>query len=86
MATQPPRTDLLYDEEPGGGEWIVIRERLHRTADGRAVAEDDKDGRWLYAIPGTRISRAEAIAVGIVRDDPQPVKRPNRAKKPGGTK
>lgn len=85
MATaRPPRTDFVYDED--GPEHIIIRERLFRTEDpdDRVVAEDDKDARWLYATPGTRISRSEAELMGIVK--PRTIKKPNRAKKPGGTK
>lgn len=84
MAKQPARTEILYHED--GPEFIIVDETCHRSADGRAVVEDDKDGRWFYCRPGTRLSLAEAQAVGIVKPKARPANKPNRASKPGGTK
>lgn len=69
---------LLYSED---GEWVILGEVMHRTAEGRIVHEADKDGRWLYAVKGTRIKRAEAELLGIVpTPEPAPAK-PARGKK-----
>lgn len=72
---QGSRTEFVYEED--GEDWIVIRESLYRTADGRIVPEDDKDARWLYGGPGMRVKREEAELLGIVSP---------KTRKPGGTK
>lgn len=63
-------------------DWYEVRERLALTADGRVVAEDHVDARWLYAIPGHRIPMGEALRHGLVEgagkaaEAPEPVSDP----------
>ncbi|MFF8831381.1 hypothetical protein [Streptomyces sp. NPDC015131] len=46
---------------------VEIKQRLCLTEDGkRVVPEDDPEARWLWAIPGQRVSRKEAERLGAL--------------------
>lgn len=84
----PPQEDTHMDD-------YTVTERLCRTDDGRIVAEDHPDARWLYAIPGHTLPYAEAQAHGLVQDeakatppegDKKKAKGADKARKPADTK
>ncbi len=48
------------------GLWVTVTERLCLTEDKcRVVPEDSPEARWLWAIPGAKVSRAEAERLGV---------------------
>lgn len=48
--------------------WVEAEERLWLTADReRIVAEGDPEAAFLYASPGKRIDRLEAVRYGLVK-------------------
>jgi hypothetical protein len=53
-------------DEPG--HFVIARERLVKTEDGRLVPEGDPDGRWFYCVKGARIPLADAMSGGLVRE------------------
>lgn len=70
---------------------VEVHERLCLTEDGRLVDESDPDARWLYCLPGHRVSLAEAIKYGLVSAEPEPEPkqmkpRVNKMRTPTGDK
>jgi hypothetical protein len=62
---------------------VIIERRLCLTEDkSRVVDENDPDARWLWAIPGHVVDRAEAERLGAVKADPDPEAEPPK-RKPG---
>lgn len=58
---------------------VTVTQRLWLTADrSRLVVEGDPDAAFLFAIPGHRVPRADAIRYGIpVGGVPEPVDLPD---------
>lgn len=79
---------------------LVIDRYLYLTEDrSRVVEEGDTAGRWLWASPGTEVSRAEALRLGAVQAEGEPKPKPqqeeapkqrtprtNKARRPSGDK
>lgn len=79
---------------------VTIDRHLYLTEDGsRVVEEGDPAGRWLWAAPGTEVSRVEAERLGAVErprveqppaDPPEPPKArttpANKARRPAADK
>lgn len=65
---------------------VVIDRHLYLTEDRtRVVEEGDPASRFLWASPGTEVSRAEAVRLGAVKADPEPKPEP-KAKPPEAPK
>lgn len=57
-------------ENETADRWVESEDRLWLTADGeRVVVESDPAAASLFAVPGQRISRADAIRYGLVKPD-----------------
>lgn len=75
---------LVTEAEADDGD-VIARERLCLTSDDRVVAEGDPAARWLYAIPGQRIGRADAQRYGLLpapEPEPEPGSTPKARAKP----
>lgn len=72
-----------YLKDAGDGEWYTVTERLARTEDDQLVPEGDPRARWLYAIPGEQIRRADAERYGLITEaQPEPDEVPEETKEP----
>ena len=55
------------------GDWIIVDARLCLTEEDTLVPEGDPAGRWLFTIPGRRVSMADAVKYGLVAEaEPEP--------------
>lgn len=62
---------------------IVIDRHLYLTEDkGRVVEEGDTAGRWLWASPGSEVSRAVAVRLGAIQAEPEPKAKAEPAAEP----
>lgn len=66
---------------------VIIERRLCLTEDkSRVVDETDPDARWLWAIPGHVVDRAEAERLGALAPEVEPEPPKRRPGRPPGTK
>lgn len=63
---------LEFVKPTDSDDWVEATERLCRTEDDRLVPENDPDARWLFCIPGARISKADAERYGLVKAKAKP--------------
>ncbi|WP_405149444.1 hypothetical protein OG589_14545 [Sphaerisporangium sp. NBC_01403] len=58
---------LEFVTEPEGEtNYVTATARLCLTEDDRLVKDTDPDARWLYCVPGARISRKDAERYGLL--------------------
>lgn len=58
-------------------ETVTVDRHLYLTEDGaRVVPEGHPAGRWLWAAPGSEVSRADALRLGAVEAEPDPRPEP----------
>ena len=64
----PTSSSPFYEQEHE--MTFEVTERLYLTEDDRVVADGDPDARWLYAVPGKRITLEEAEKYGLADGGP----------------
>jgi hypothetical protein len=67
---------LTYGRE-AAVDRVTVDRRLYLTEDrSRVVGEGEPGGRWLWAVPGDEVSRAEAERLGALSPEPAPAPEP----------
>ncbi|MFF5445489.1 hypothetical protein [Streptomyces sp. NPDC012888] len=62
---------------------VIIDRHLYLTEDRtRVVEEGDPASRWLWASPGTQVSRAEAVRLGAISGEAEQAPTPERTEAP----
>lgn len=73
------------------GETVTVTEHWYLTENrSRVVKEGDPAGQWLWASPGTQVSRQDALRLGALSEEPEPevavAEEPEPAEEPAADK